>query len=361
MRRSLKLSLFALVLLGLVGGSAAYFAAQKALTLTVDGESRTVHTYADTTAEVLADEGLTPAAHDVLLPGAQTHLVDGDTVVLNRARPLTLTVDGVQSEVYTTALSVDDALDQLGYRAQDLVVSANRSERLPLTGMDLSIDTPKKVTLTVDGDKQKLSTTAATTGALLAEQGITLSADDRTNLDLDESLGDGDKVRVYRVTVTEKTVTEKIDYDTVTTKDTDAYKGTEKVTTAGVEGTEKVTYRVTKTDGKVTDKEELSSTVVTKPVDEEVTVGTKKKPALTASADGLNWTALAKCESGGNPKAVNPAGYYGLYQFSLSTWASVGGSGNPTDASSSEQTARAQKLYARGGAGQWGCGSHLYD
>ena len=33
----------------------------------------------------------------------------GDTVVLNRARPLALTVDGVRRDVYTTALSVDGA------------------------------------------------------------------------------------------------------------------------------------------------------------------------------------------------------------------------------------------------------------
>ena len=39
----------------------------------------------------------------------------------------------------------------------------------------------------------------------------------------------------------------------------------------------------------------------------------------------------------------------------------VGGSGNPINASPAEQTARAQTLFARGGARQWGCGSHLYD
>ena len=52
------------------------------------------------------------------------------------------------------------------------------------------------------------------------------------------------------------------------------------------------------------------------------------------------------CESGGNPKAYNPAGpYYGLYQFSESTWHAVGGVGLPIDASPSEQTYRAQILY----------------
>ena len=53
--------------------------------------------------------------------------------------------------------------------------------------------------------------------------------------------------------------------------------------------------------------------------------------------------------------------YRGKYQFDQRTWQSVGGTGDPAAASPEEQTMRAQMLYARSGAGQWGCGSHLYD
>ena len=58
-------------------------------------------------------------------------------------------------------------------------------------------------------------------------------------------------------------------------------------------------------------------------------------------------------ESGGNPRAVNPAGYYGLFQFSPSTWAAVGGTGNPADASVEEQWKRARILYTQYGAQHW--------
>ncbi|MGA8209667.1 MAG: transglycosylase family protein [Nocardioidaceae bacterium] len=76
---------------------------------------------------------------------------------------------------------------------------------------------------------------------------------------------------------------------------------------------------------------------------------------------GLNWGALARCESGGNPRAVNPAGYYGLYQFSPSTWRSVGGRGLPSRASAGEQTARAQALFSRSGSSPWPvCGRRLF-
>ena len=41
-----------------------------------------------------------------------------------------------------------------------------------------------------------------------------------------------------------------------------------------------------------------------------------------------NWAALAQCESSGNPTIISSNGlYHGLYQFSVSTWQAVGGSG----------------------------------
>jgi soluble lytic murein transglycosylase-like protein len=68
--------------------------------------------------------------------------------------------------------------------------------------------------------------------------------------------------------------------------------------------------------------------------------------------------AIAACESGGDPTAVNPAGYYGKYQFDTGTWASVGGSGNPAEASEAEQDYRAALLYSRAGSSPWPvCGS----
>jgi hypothetical protein len=64
--------------------------------------------------------------------------------------------------------------------------------------------------------------------------------------------------------------------------------------------------------------------------------------------------AIAQCESGGDPAAIGGGGLYrGKYQFSVSTWASVGGTGDPAAAPESEQDRRAAMLYARSGPGQW--------
>lgn len=64
--------------------------------------------------------------------------------------------------------------------------------------------------------------------------------------------------------------------------------------------------------------------------------------------------AIARCESGGNPGAVSSNGLYrGLFQFDRGTWASVGGNGDPAQASREEQYRRAAMLYARAGAAPW--------
>jgi hypothetical protein len=65
---------------------------------------------------------------------------------------------------------------------------------------------------------------------------------------------------------------------------------------------------------------------------------------------------IRRRESGtsGGYSAVSKNGkHYGAYQFSRSTWASVGGTGDPADASPAEQDARAWELYQRAGLEPW--------
>ncbi len=64
--------------------------------------------------------------------------------------------------------------------------------------------------------------------------------------------------------------------------------------------------------------------------------------------------AIASCESGGDPAAVSPDGTYrGKYQFDSSTWAAMGGSGDPAAAPEAEQDMRAAMLYSQSGSSPW--------
>jgi len=77
-----------------------------------------------------------------------------------------------------------------------------------------------------------------------------------------------------------------------------------------------------------------------------------KPESLGVSQSTLD--TIASCESGGDPTVVDSSGtYYGLYQFDLGTWASVGGEGSPADASPEEQSYRAALLYSKAGSSPW--------
>lgn len=64
---------------------------------------------------------------------------------------------------------------------------------------------------------------------------------------------------------------------------------------------------------------------------------------------------VALCESSGNAHTNTGNGYYGLWQFDLPTWRSVGGVGLPSAATLEEQVARARMLYDSRGWSPWGC------
>jgi hypothetical protein len=68
--------------------------------------------------------------------------------------------------------------------------------------------------------------------------------------------------------------------------------------------------------------------------------------------------SIASCESGGNVDSVSADGTYrGRYQFSISTWKSVGGRGDPAKAPGWEQDVRAALLMDARGSSPWpNCG-----
>jgi hypothetical protein len=63
---------------------------------------------------------------------------------------------------------------------------------------------------------------------------------------------------------------------------------------------------------------------------------------------------IARCESGGNPRAVSRDGRYrGKYQFLRSTWRALGGTGDPAAAPEWRQDQLALRLYRRSGTRPW--------
>jgi len=80
------------------------------------------------------------------------------------------------------------------------------------------------------------------------------------------------------------------------------------------------------------------------------------------SGGGVNWDAIAACESGGNWSTSTGNGFSGGLQFSQGTWDAYGGgqyASSAAGASRSQQIAVAQRVLAGQGIGAWPvCGAH---
>jgi len=75
-----------------------------------------------------------------------------------------------------------------------------------------------------------------------------------------------------------------------------------------------------------------------------------------ASSGGVNWPAIAACESGGNWGADTGNGFYGGLQFTEQTWLANGGgryASSANLATAAQQIAVAQNVLASQGIGAW--------
>ena len=357
MRKSAKLGLYGLVLAGMVGGTAAWATTDKAVAVTVDGHARTIHTRAGTVGGALQSANISIGAHDVLAPASSTSLHDGTKIVVLRGRELHLDVDGKHVDVWTTAPTVALALNELGYGTGD-TVSVSRSTRLPLTPTQITLLTPKAITIRADHRVLEVITTDRTAAQAVAVAGLRLGAHDRLSVKPASALRDGEVITLQRVRLTTKTSTKVIPYATESSKDSAEYIGTTVVITLGHEGMQKVTWQLVFVDGKLAGRRVVRTVIAHKAVDQVQKVGTKKLapatptqakppskksssssstgshsssgPEPTGSAQSIAKQLLAargwggdqfSClvslwnrESGWNTHASNPSGAYGIPQ-----------------------------------------------
>lgn len=361
-RRALGIAALSTTLVLLAGGSLAVASAHKTVTLDVDGQLVEVSTFVGSVGGILEAEGVELGERDIVAPDSAAALRDGDEVVVRHAKQLTVLADGEESTVWTTALSADEALAGLATRGDDVRLVASRSLSTGRADLTVQLDLDGPVDVVVDGRTEHVEDGSIGMDEVLASLDVTIGDLDRVQVLHVATPEGGDRltVLVQRVVAEERPATAEIPFETAVEQSDDLYKGQRRVEVAGVPGELTTVQRVILVDGVEESARLLSETVTRPPVTEVVREGTRTRPvaaaapATASTVGGDVWAALAQCESGGNPGSISASGtYYGLYQFSLGTWQSMGGTGLPSDASADEQTQRAQALQARSGWGQW--------
>jgi uncharacterized protein YabE (DUF348 family) len=357
-KRVSLLALSATLVIGLVAATVAYATARTSVSLTVDGDQKSVSTFGDTVADVLDDEGIEIGRHDVVAPAADAAIHDGTEISVALGRPLTLTVDGDRQTYWTTATEVGDALTALGQRFEaGAELSASRSTFIGRDGLKLVVSTPKNVVLKLgDHRPTKQSTTGATVGEALLDLDVHLGKDDFVNPRRGQPVDDGTRIEVTHVESLKRTVEEAVPYPTIVREDDDLFTDQTKVVRAGTSGLDRVTYRIKKANGEIVKRRVVERVSLAVPRAQIEIHGTKSRPTSYAGGNSV-WDALAECESGGNWAINTGNGYYGGLQFAQSTWLSYGGGAYaqlPSDASREEQIAIAIKVRdASGGYSPW--------
>jgi uncharacterized protein YabE (DUF348 family) len=398
--RKVQIAGQAVVITALVGGTAAFVGLNKQVNLVVDGQSEQVRTFSGSVSDFLESQEIEVSAGDQVQPGADADITRGMDVVVNTAKDVNLTLDGVSSQETTTANTVGQALAELGVDPEGADISADLEASLADgQNQDVSVVTPKTVTVVADGKSKPVEITAATAQEVIDEAGVKLGETDTLSLPASAPVTDGGVVEVLRTKTEDKKETETVKKKVTEKKDDSLERGKREVETKGKDGSKEIVFSVTTVNGEVVVKDKKSEKVVEKPVDEVVRVGTKApEPAPAPKEDegsgsgdggsdggsdegssggggnysgemsteeikemlggpGSRWYQIAKCESNFNPRAVNSSNnaHFGLFQFKLATWQSVGGSGNPVDAHPQEQFKRAKILQQKAGWGQWAC------
>lgn len=147
-------------------------------------------------------------------------VVDGDTIVVNRGRVISLEYDSVYATAVTTVKKVAD---------------------------------------------------------VLARAGIAVDGDDIVTPPLESGIKEGDTIRIVRVEKEERKETVTIPFKEVRVEDAALYTDETQVRQEGADGSKEMTYSVTYHDGKEVSCDLVSEEVVTAAADKIVAVGTKMR------------------------------------------------------------------------------------
>jgi uncharacterized protein YabE (DUF348 family) len=353
-RQTLLLGIGMAIVLAVVGTTTAFATLSRTVTLSVDGHAKQVRTFGHDVGDVLASQGIKPTSHDDAVPSVTTPVGDGTRIAVRLGRPLTLSIDGVKSTMWTTATTVAAALDQAGVRTAQAALSVSRSATIDRAGIAVSLTTPKLASVKIgDGRAVRHNIPATTVGSYLASLRAGVDRNDLVRPSRGAIVRDGTHIVVTKIGVRTRHVPrEAVPSPVAEKKDGSMMSGETKTLRQGHEGIRDVTYELRFRNGNLVKRSVASQRLLRPATPTVVLVGTK-------TVDTGVWDRIAACESGGNWAANTGNGYYGGLQFNLGTWHAYGGPGRPDQQSRETQISIAEKVRdASGGYGAWPvCGS----
>lgn len=212
-------------------------------------------------------------------PNDETIKEDTTEITIKRYAKVTVVKGKDKKEVELVGGTVEEAVKKAGFTLGETdKLSADKNAYLK-DGMTITITEAIKVTITVDGKTNTVSTNATDVKGLIEEQKIKIGKDDVMSEKLDALLKNGMKITIKRVTFKDEKKTESIDYETEKKYSDSMDEGSSQVEQKGEKGEKEVVYTVKYVDGKEVSREKKSEKITKQPVKEIITYGTKEVAA----------------------------------------------------------------------------------
>ena len=327
---------------------------QHVITIYDQGQKRVVLTKSHTVRDTLKQADVTLSDHDKVEPSLDTeYAAQQYTVNIYRARPVMI-VDGMKREqVLSPYSSPRDIAKHAGLALHDedkLTLTQSEDVLADGVGSKLLVDRATTVNLVLYGKRTTVYTHTATVADLLKEKSVTLATDDTVSVAQETAISEGMTVEIWRNGVQTVNEDQDVEFGTEQIQDGDQPVGYKQVRTPGVKGKKTVTYEVTMKNGQEVARKEIQSVVTQQPQKEVVVVGAKIDSTANGGFAGA-LSQLRSCEGSYTSNTGN--GYYGAYQYDISTWANFGGYANASLAPPAVQDEKAWQTYKSRGWSPW--------
>lgn len=176
------------------------------VTIIVSGTGYQVNTGSQTVGDVLREFALTLNEGDTVSPMPDTVVSEQMVIQVERARAVTVTVDGAAQSIQTVFTNPSDILKRAGVTVGEkdrIVVDGTETEALdllvwPVPVTTIQIQRAIAVRIEADGRTIVVETTARTVGEALFEAGVTLYLADTVTPGLNDAIVPDQVVRVVR-------------------------------------------------------------------------------------------------------------------------------------------------------------------
>lgn len=289
-----------------------------------DNVQQTVPSREPTVGTLLAKLHIALGPGDVVEPGLKTHInQDEFRVNVYRAAPVQIAEGSQRTFAFSAAKTPRSIATQVGKKLypEDQVTAAPSEDFIETgaIGQVVTVKPSVPVQLILYGTPALTRTPDDTVGEMLKEKNITLHPGDTVQPSLSTRIKPNMQVFVLRKGTAITTQTKQIPAPVHTVNDPSLTTGTSAIRQQGSPGILLITFQINKKTGA---KKQLQSALIQPPVAEIIARGTAPVPA---SSNLSTWLLkLRECESGGNYQDDTGNGYYGAYQFSASTWDSLG-------------------------------------